>query len=169
MLKLAEICETVVAFLGKVAMVCVFGIIVTVTANVLIRYFFGIGTVWTQELEWHFLAGVATLGVAYTYQQGEHVRVDMLYKPAGPRFRAIIDLAAALALIAIAILICHYTIPYVQQSWRSLEGSADPGGLPMRYALKATILIGFASLLLQAIAEVIRQSQILISGKAGAD
>ncbi|MCJ7871449.1 TRAP transporter small permease subunit [Phaeobacter sp. J2-8] len=165
LLKLAGICEIVVAFLGKVAMICVFGIIVTVTANVLVRYLFGIGTVWTQELEWHFLAVVATLGVAYTYQKGEHVRVDIIYKPAGPRTRAAIDLAAALSLFVIAILICNYTIPYVQQSWRSLEGSADPGGLPMRYALKATIVVGFMSLLLQAAAETIRNAHILISGE----
>ncbi len=168
-LSLADKCETVVTFLGKVAMVCVFGTIVTVTANVLVRYLFGIGTVWTQELEWHFLAVIATFGVAYTYQQGEHVRVDVIYKPAGPRTKAAIDLAAAIALIVIAILICNYTLPYIQQSWRSLEGSADPGGLPMRYLLKATIFVGFASLVLQAFAEIIRHLSTLITGKVGAD
>ncbi|MBU2982013.1 TRAP transporter small permease subunit [Lentibacter algarum] len=149
-------------------MACVLGVIFVVASNVLVRYFFGTGTVWTQELEWHLLAGVATLGMAYTYQQGQHVRVDMIYKPAGPKTKAAIDLAAAIATFVIAILICYYAVPYILQSWSGREGSADPGGLPMRYALKAMILVGFISLALQAFAEIVRKTDILINREGAA-
>jgi TRAP-type mannitol/chloroaromatic compound transport system permease small subunit len=46
--------------------------------------------------------------------------------------------------------------PTVRNSWGIREGSSDPGGLP-RYPLKTFILVCFALLLLQGIAELIRE------------
>ncbi|MBU2967316.1 TRAP transporter small permease subunit [Amphritea sp. 2_MG-2023] len=149
-------CESVAIFLGGVAQVCIFGVIVTVASNVLLRFLFDIGSVWSQELEWHFLAAVATLGLAYTYNKGEHVRVDLIYNSASPQFKAIIDLLSAGTLLTIAVLICYYSLPYIYQSWESNEISADPGGLTMRYLLKGLILVGFTSLGLQSLAEILK-------------
>ena len=49
---------------------------------------------------------------------------------------------------------------WVLNSWTGLEGSPDPGGLP-RYPIKTMVLVSFALLILQGVAEVIRQIAIL--------
>ena len=46
--------------------------------------------------------------------------------------------------------------PSVLASWEVREVSPDPGGLP-RYPIKTVILLGFLLLLLQGIAEAIKQ------------
>lgn len=45
---------------------------------------------------------------------------------------------------------------YVGQSYSLQEGSPDPGGLPMRYLLKAFIPFGFGLLVLQGVADIMR-------------
>jgi TRAP-type mannitol/chloroaromatic compound transport system permease small subunit len=42
------------------------------------------------------------------------------------------------------------------QSWSIGEGTANPGGIPARYLLKALIPIGFALLFLQSLAQAIQ-------------
>jgi TRAP-type mannitol/chloroaromatic compound transport system permease small subunit len=51
----------------------------------------------------------------------------------------------------------------IRASWRIREGSPDPGGLP-RYPLKAMILVCFALLLLQAVAQLIKEVHVLRRG-----
>ena len=46
--------------------------------NVLLRYVFNTGSVWSQELEWHLMAPICLFGMSYALRHGEHVRVDVL-------------------------------------------------------------------------------------------
>ena len=47
--------------------------------NVLLRYIFHTGTVWSQELEWHLMAPICLFGMSYALRHGEHVRVDVVF------------------------------------------------------------------------------------------
>jgi TRAP-type mannitol/chloroaromatic compound transport system permease small subunit len=123
--------------------------------NVLLRYAFSIGSVWAQELEWHLLAPLVLVGMTYALQQGEHVRVDVLYARYPPRAQAGVDLLTALLAIAMSALVIRYSVQYVSQSWSIGEISADPGGLKYRWALKALIPIGFALFAVQAAAQAV--------------
>ena len=51
----------------------------------------------------------------------------------------------------------------IADSWSIRETSPDPGGLA-RYPIKALVLVAFVLLILQAIAEVIKQITILREG-----
>lgn len=127
-------------------------IVVLMATNVLLRYLFHTGSVWSQELEWHLLAPLILFGMSYALRHGEHVRVDILYAKFTDRNKLIVDLFSALLSIAISILIIWLSIGYVQQSYVIDEGSPDPGGIPHRYFLKALIPLGFTLLLVQSIA-----------------
>ena len=48
-----------------------------------------------------------------------------------------------------------------QNAYYYLEGSPDPGGLPYRYLLKGSILVAFTLLILQGVAELLRNYLIL--------
>lgn len=153
--------------LGRWTSWLVLAIVLLMAANVLLRYLFDTGSVWAQELEWHLLVPVVLVGMTYTLRHGEHVRSDILYFRFTPRVRALIDLASALLLVAIALLILWFSLHYVQQSWVIGEKSPDPGGLPHRWILKGMIPVGFALLALQAVSCVLAAvEQLRASGRA---
>lgn len=153
--SLARVCDRLVAAIGTVTAWTGLVLVLLVSFNVIARYFFSFGTVALQELEWHLMAVLALIGMSYTANQGEAVRVDMLYERYGPRLRAFVDLVAALLMGAIAVIFVKLSIPYVEQSQSLGEGSPDPGGLPHRFLLKAIIPFGFALLALQAFVQLV--------------
>lgn len=108
------------------------------------------------ELQWYLFSLVFLLAASYTLERGAHVRVDVLYSRLRPRTRHWIDLLGTIFLL---IPFCLFSLwvswPAVINSWMILEQSPDPGGLP-RYPIKTAILLCFAMLLLQAVAEIIK-------------
>jgi len=127
-------------------------IVILMAVNVLLRYAFSVGSVWSQELEWHLLAPLILFGMSYALRHGEHVRVDIVYGRFPVRVKLVVDFISALLTIAISVLVIWFSLNYVQQSYVIDEGSPDPGGLPYRFILKSLIPLGFALLLMQAIA-----------------
>jgi TRAP-type mannitol/chloroaromatic compound transport system permease small subunit len=123
--------------------------------NVLLRYGFSTGSVWSQELEWHLMSPICLFGMSYALRHGEHVRVDVLFASFSERGKQFVEFITALISIAVCLIAIWLSWSYVAYSWNIGEGSANPGGIPARYALKALIPIGFALLLLQSVAQAI--------------
>jgi TRAP-type mannitol/chloroaromatic compound transport system permease small subunit len=130
-------------------------IVVLMAVNVILRYLFSIGSVWSQELEWHLLVPLTLFGMSYAMRHGDHVRVDIVYGRFSDRTKGWVDLVSALLTAAISVLAIWFSLHYVQQAWVIDEGSPDPGGIPHRYVIKALIPIGFALLLAQSVASAI--------------
>jgi TRAP-type mannitol/chloroaromatic compound transport system permease small subunit len=159
--SLAARIDTFIDVIGRITAWSTFTLVVVMAGNVLLRYLFSTGSVWSQELEWHLMAPICLFGMSYALRHGEHVRVDVLFARFPDRLKTAIDLLAAALAILIALAVIYLSITYVGQSWRIDEGSANPGGIPGRYALKALIPIGFALLALQSLAQAIRAALIL--------
>ena len=123
------------------------GGVVTVTCS---------SAVWAQELEWHLLVPISLFGAAYALRHGEHVRVDVLYAGFSERNKALVDVLSGVAGLVVSLLVIQLSWRYVGQSFAQDEGSANPGGIPYRYILKAFIPAGFALLALQFTAETLR-------------
>jgi TRAP-type mannitol/chloroaromatic compound transport system permease small subunit len=154
--RLADTIDAFVDRVGQLSAYAVAALVVVMSANVLLRYGFSLGSVWAQELEWHLMAPIALIGAAYALRHGEHVRVDVLYAGFSERNKAIVDLVAGLCGIAMSVIVILLAWRYVGVSFAQNEGSANPGGIPYRWALKAFIPIGFALLLAQFSAETLR-------------
>ena len=123
--------------------------------DTVMRYAFNKGNVALQELEWHLFAVVFLLGAAYTLKEGGHVRVDILFINFSKKAKAWVDLIGALVfLIPFAIIVIYSTQKFIGNSWAVREVSPDPGGLPMRYLLKAMIPAGFVLLIFQGLSEI---------------
>ena len=58
--------------------------------------------------------------------------------------------------LAIALLFIKLSLGYVVQSYSIGETSADPGGIPLRWAVKSLIPIGFGLLALQQLGALLR-------------
>lgn len=127
--------------------------------DVAMRSLFQIGSVALQELEWHLFALIFLLGAAYTLKQDEHVCVDIIYssKRLSDRQRAWIDVFGTLFfLFPFCSLVIVSSLPFVESAFVMQEGSSDAGGLPFRYLLKAVIPLGFALVMLQGVAKLLR-------------
>ena len=69
--------------------------------NVLLRYGFRTGSVWSQELEWHLMSPICLFGMSYALRHGEHVRVDVLFASLLAAQQALVELITALISMAI--------------------------------------------------------------------
>lgn len=155
----ARIFEAIVEWAGRVMMLLVFAIVLLVSTNVVLRYFFAIGPVSLQELEWHLMVPVALIGCAYTLRHHGHVRVDIFYDGFSGRTRAVVNLFSAVGLFVTSVLVVWLSLKFVYQAYAIGEGSPDPGGLPYRFIIKAMIPLGFGLLALQAVAHIILYSK----------
>jgi TRAP-type mannitol/chloroaromatic compound transport system permease small subunit len=148
--------EALIDAAGRLTMWFALAMIALVATNVLLRYSMSLGSVWAQELEWHLLAAMIMLGMSHALQRGEDVRVDLFYARYRPTTKWWVDLASVLLLFAMAALFAKLSLGYVAQSWAVAERSADPGGIPWRWAVKSLIPIGFVLIALHALAAMIR-------------
>lgn len=120
------------------------------------------------EAQWYLFSLIFLLGAAYTLQRDAHVRVDVVFARFSARVRSWINiLGTVLLLVPFSLFVLWSTFPAVRNSWSIREVSPDPGGLP-RYPLKAVILVCFGLLLLQGVAEIIKEVTSLRSHDASA-
>jgi TRAP-type mannitol/chloroaromatic compound transport system permease small subunit len=148
--------EALIDAVGRATLYLTLLMIGLVAVNVLLRYSFSFGSVWSQELEWHLLAAIILLGMSYAIQRGDNVRVDVFYANFSPRAKYIVNIASGLLTLAIALLFIKLSWAYVGQSYAIAETSPDPGGIPMRWAVKGLIPLGFALLALQTVGGLMR-------------
>ncbi len=112
------------------------------------------------EIQWYLFDLVFLLGAAYALKHNGHVRVDLFYKDLSPRRKALINfLGSIIFLIPFCGLIIYYSWGTILNSWKILEISPDPGGLP-RYPIKSVIIISMILLILQGISEAIKNWDI---------
>lgn len=129
------------------------------------RYVFNTSTLWMQDL-YVWLGGAMFTGVAgFALLRNDHVRVDVFYRPASVRRKAIADLIGVLLfLLPYVYVVWTYTFTAVARSWGFMEGSANIGGMPGLFILKSFILL-FAILVgLQGLAMAAR-AILVLAGK----
>jgi len=149
--------EALIDLAGVATLYLTLAMIGLVALNVLLRYTFSFGSVWSQELEWHLLAAVILLGMSHAIQRGDNVRVDVFYADFSPRRKFIVNIASDVLLLLIALLFIKLSLAYVGQAYAINETSADPGGIPFRWAVKGLIPLGFGLLALQTVGALLRQ------------
>ena len=131
--------------------------VATVIAVVITRYFLQIGSIALQESVTYLHAAVFLLGIGYTLKHDGHVRVDIFYRQFSVKCKAAVDLVGTvLFLLPISSLIYYASWDYVMASWATGETSAENNGLPFIYILKTLMLLMPATLLLQGIAEALK-------------
>lgn len=148
--------ESLIDVVGRATLWVALAMIGLVAVNVLLRYSFSFGSVWAQELEWHLLAGLILLGMCYALQRGDNVRVDLFYANYSARKKFVVDVISLLLQLIVALIFVKLSIAYVSQAYAIGETSADPGGIPYRWAVKSLIPIGYTLLALQAVGALLR-------------
>ena len=142
---------------GKAVAWLVLLMVIVQFAVVILRYVFGIGSIFLQESIIYLHAVVFMLGAGYTLLHSGHVRVDIFYREASPRRKAVVDLLGVVVfLVPVCALIWWASWPYVGSSWRVFEGSRETSGIQAVFLLKTVILVFVALVVLQGISMAIR-------------
>ena len=137
--------------------------ILNVSYDVIMRYFFNAGSIAMQEMEWHLFSVIILLGISYTLKEDGHVRVDLIYDRLTNKKKAKINMVGvALFILPVALLIGVESIPYVLESFNSNEKSGDPGGLEYRWIVKSLIPLSFFLLIITAIGFFIKNLNIYL-------
>ncbi|AXX93789.1 TRAP transporter small permease subunit [Arcobacter ellisii] len=135
--------------------------ILNVTYDVIMRYFFNTGSIAMQEMEWHLFSVIILLGISYTLKEDGHVRVDLIYDRLTQKKKAKINMVGVvLFIIPVALLIAAESIPFVIESFNSNEQSGDPGGLPYRWLVKSLIPLSFFLLIITSIGFFIKNLNV---------
>lgn len=128
-------------------------LVVLVCGRVLGRIIWNTEPVWMPELEWHIFSLIFLLAAGYTLKHDKHVRVDLFYANFSTKDKALVNLIGSLIfLIPWCVLIIWVSFDYALGSYKILEGSPNPNGLPFRFIIKFAITVGASLLLLQALA-----------------
>jgi len=132
-------------------------LLLVIVTNVAMRYLFGEGRVEFEELQWHIYSVGFLAGLGYAVKHDAHIRVDVLYENLHPRRKAWIELYGILLfLLPFIALVLIYSVPFVISSYELSEVSPSPGGLPLRWLIKACLPLGFLILLLAVVSRLIR-------------
>lgn len=158
--------DTLNEYVGKAVSWLTTILVLVICFDVVMRYLFTWSSAAVFELEWHVFASIFMVGSAYALKHDKHVRVDLFYSKFSEKKKAWVNLIGTLLfLFPFCIVIIWTSIPFVQNSFRILETSPDPGGLPARFIIKSTIPIGFILLLLQGVSIVTNSLKTIVNPK----
>ncbi|MCR8825839.1 TRAP transporter small permease subunit [Pseudosulfitobacter koreensis] len=151
---------------GKTFAWLALAIVVVCFTVVVQRYLFATSYVWMQDLYIWLNGAMFTAVAGFALLRDDHVRVDIFYRPAKMKTRALTDLIGVfLFLLPFTWIVYVYSMPFVQRAWSYQEASANVGGMPGLYILKSFIIAFAALIALQGVAMIIR-SILILSGNA---
>ena len=129
-------------------------------AVVILRYVFGINYIFMQESIIYMHGAVFMIAAGYALLTNDHVRVDIFYREASEKRKALVDfIGTYLLLFPVCILLLWVASPYVGNSWAVFEGSPEASGIQGVYILKSFI---------PAFAILLAMAGFNIAAKAGA-
>ena len=160
---LTKAIDRVTDFIGRLVSWFTVVMVFVVVTVVVTRYFLQVGSIALQESVTYLHAVVFLMGIGYTLRHGGHVRVDIFYRNFSIKRRAIVDVTGGiLFLLPVSALIFFFSWDYVMASWSIGETSAENNGLPFVFLLKTLMLLMPASLFLQGLAEIFRNTFVLM-------
>ncbi len=110
-----------------------------------------------QDLEWHIHGVLLLLTFGYGYLMNAHVRVDVIREHLPKRIQAWMEFWGLLLMgLPYLILLLYFSWIFVALSFSQGEGSESLTGIPKRYIVKTFLIVGFAVMLMAAIAVFIR-------------
>jgi TRAP-type mannitol/chloroaromatic compound transport system permease small subunit len=138
--RLAPLFETITRTAGRLVMWLILAMALVQFAVVILRYVFGLSFIAMQESITYMHGAVFLLAAGYALLTDDHVRVDIFYRGASPRKKALIDFAGTYFLLfPVTLLILWTASGYVGSSWSVGEGSQEQSGVQAVFIVKSMI------------------------------
>ena len=129
---------------------------------VIMRYGMDMGSVFLQDVVLYLHGSFFLLGAAFALKRGAHVRVDIFYRNFNESKKALVDLLGnVIFLQPVCWTILFYSWGYVEFSWRIMEVSPEPDGLPFVYIQKSLLIAVAVLLSLQSLSEILKSYLVI--------
>lgn len=146
-LRIARSLEYIVTIIGRMAGWLIPALMFVIVMDVVLRHWFVIGSTALQELEWHLHGALFLLALGYAYFKNAHVRIEIFYERWSVRTRAWVELwGIILMMLPYCAAILWFASDYAARAFLVGESSPSPAGLPDRWIIKSTLVLGFAVL-----------------------
>lgn len=128
---------------------------ITVIINIVLRYLFNINFIFLQELVMYMHAFIFLFGISLCLKEDTHVRIDIFSSKLEIEYRNLIDqIGLIIFIVPFCLFVIYESSSMIIRSWVVLEGSSEPGGLPIVFILKTSIYIFSFLILLQAVNKI---------------
>ena len=128
---------------------------ITVIINIFLRYLFNINYIFLQELVMYMHAFIFLFGISICLKEDTHVRIDIFSSKLGVGYRKLIDqIGLIILIIPFCVFVIYESTSMITRSWTMLEGSSEPGGLPIVFILKSSIYLFSFLIFIQAVNKV---------------
>ena len=124
---------------------------------VVMRYGLDLGSVMLQDVVLYLHGALFLLGSSFALKRNAHVRVDIFYREFSEKKKAFVDLVGhCLFLQPVCWVIFLFSWGFVELSWRIMEVSAEPDGLPFVYLQKSLLIALCLFVALQSFSEILK-------------
>ena len=150
---------------AKVAKWLIAILIVSICYDVFLRYIFNDSTIWSYVLSYMLGATFTAWGIGYVYRHNGNVRVDILYNKFSPKVKLIIDIFFTLVFFFPLYSLIAYN--FGLKTWEAYvtqKIALESIWYPVVWPYMAAITLGFGILVLQGIANFLRDVMILAKG-----
>lgn len=156
--------DFIVRMVGRISLYLIMAMAALQFGIVILRYVFGLNFIAMQESVTYMHGAVFLLAGGYALLTDDHVRVDIFYRDASPRRKALIDLAGTYLLLFPFCFVALWAAgPYVANSWAVHEGSMEQSGIKGVYLLKTLIPIYLTLLALAGFVAAAKAAETLKS------
>jgi len=151
---------------GKTARWLCAALVLVISYEVVMRYAFNAPTMWAYETSIMLGATIYALAWAYDHKHHSHIRVDVLYSHLSPRGKAITDVIGSLLLFfPLVIILIDHSFSWAWRAWEINEKSVETYWYPPVAPVRTIVVIGLCLFALQGVAQLIRDSYLIIRRK----
>jgi TRAP-type mannitol/chloroaromatic compound transport system permease small subunit len=145
--------ELFITAIGRISSWSIAVLLISVIAQVLLRYVFGKSFTLLEDSLWYFFSTTLVLGLSYPMASDGHVRVDFFYQGYSPRTKRIVDLVGILLfLIPLYAFLAWHGWQYAAKSYSINESSPNPGGMPWLWLVKGALPFSCLLLIIESLA-----------------
>lgn len=140
-------------------------LVVVGTFETISRHFFGAPTIWSYDVLSMSGGALYLLGASFDLKHNAHTRVDLIYSQLKPRTRAAMDVAFSLLLFfPLMIVLLRYSFVWAVKAWKIKEVMFSSFWYPPAGPYRTLFTIGLALLVLQGLAEFVRNLYFAVRG-----
>jgi TRAP-type C4-dicarboxylate transport system permease small subunit len=138
---------------------------VIVIIAVILRYFFSISFIWSEELVTMLFVGFSFFGCISAVKEKEHIGIDFIVQSFGPQTRQIFKiLASVISIIVLAVVI------FAAIKWIPVAGTIISPGLQLPYYIFYSIIpVSFILVILYELMSIKDDLDLLYSRRKGID
>jgi len=161
LLSVSRAIDSLTLLVGRVVYWGILVAVIISAGNAVMRYSVSYSSNALLEMQWYLISAVFLLCAGYTLLHQAHVRIDLISGRLSSRANAWIDVfGIVFMMLPVCVLIMVFGWDLFVASYRIDEVSLDAGGL-LRWPVKLLIPVGFALLILQGVAELIKRVAFL--------